>query len=80
MKNYMAELNNYKEEGNIPNFSDLARRYNIDRRTLKKYYDIGYVPTKKVRKYKSVFDPVENVIKNKIEDSANSLIGIFHFL
>lgn len=80
MKNYMAELNQYKEEGTIPNFSDLARRYNIDRRTLKKYYDIGYVPTKKVRKYKSVFDPVEDIIKNKIEDSANSLIGIFHFL
>lgn len=80
MKNYMAELNYYKECGIIPNFSELERKYNVDRRTLKKYYDIGYVPARKVRKYTSVFDPYEDIIKAKIKDTANSLIGIYLFL
>ena len=80
MKNFIAELNIFKEGGIIPNFSELARKYNIDRRTLKKYYDIGFIPTKKKRVYKSVFDDYSDLITSKIENSSNTLIGIFQLL
>lgn len=80
MKNFIAELNIFKEGGIIPNFSELSRKYKIDRRTLKKYYDIGCIPANKKRIYKSVFDPYIDIITSKIEDSANTLMGIYQFL
>lgn len=47
MINFMGELNYYKGAGIIPNFSELSRRYDKDRRTLKKYYEHGMIPKRK---------------------------------
>ena len=41
MMNCIGHLNYLKGCGIIPNFSELERIYNKDRRTLKKYYDNG---------------------------------------
>ena len=37
----MTQLNILKMNESKPNFSELARIYDVDRRTVKKYYD-GY--------------------------------------
>ena len=79
MINFMGELNYYKGAGIIPNFSELSRRYDKDRRTLKKYYEHGMIPKRKKRIYKSELDDYINIIKVKIADSANTLKGIYEY-
>ena len=80
MINFIGELNYYKGAGIIPNFSELSRRYDKDRRTLKKYYEHGMIPKRKKRIYKSELDDYINIIKVKIADSANTLKGIYEYL
>jgi transposase len=80
MKNYIAELNLFKGDGIIPNFSEMSRQYHIDRRTLKKYYDLGYVPKRKKRVYVSEFDSYITIITNKVSNPMNTLKGIYEFL
>ena len=53
MMNYIGHLNYLNGCGIIPNFSELERLYNKDRRTLKKYYDNGGIPKRKKREYHS---------------------------
>ena len=80
MINFIGELNYYKGAGIIPNFSELSRRYDKDRRTLKKYYEHGMIQKRKKRIYKSELDDYINIIKVKIADSANTLKGIYEYL
>lgn len=40
-RNLMGELNVMKETGMKPNFSDIARRYGVDRHTVAKYWNGG---------------------------------------
>ena len=47
------------------NYSDLARKYGIDRRTIKKYHN-GYDGKKKVKKRKSSLDKYKKEIQEKI--------------
>ena len=54
MMNYIGHLNYLKGCGIIPNFSELERIYNKDRRTLKKYYDNGGIPKRKKRDEKTI--------------------------
>lgn len=80
MINYIAELNYFKGVGIIPNFSEMSRKYNKDRRTLKKYYDNGGLTKRKKRIYKSELDEFINVIESKVANSNNTLRGIYEFL
>ena len=52
----ITQLKILKLTNSKPNFSELARIYDVDRRTVKKYYD-GYEGKPKHRK-KQVFLPV----------------------
>jgi len=45
-----------------PNFADLARKYKMDYRTVKKYYE-GYEGKPKNRKTKSKLDPMLLLLK-----------------
>ena len=80
MMNYIGHLNYLKGCGIIPNFSELERLYNIDRRTLKKYYDNGGIPKRKKREYHSELDDYIEIIKSKFEEPGNTKKGIYEFL
>ena len=45
--NLTGEINQMKEKGIKPNFSDLARRYGSDRKTVKKIWDHDGKPKRK---------------------------------
>ncbi len=48
-----------------PNFSELAREYGIDRRTVKKYYE-GYEGKPKTRNKQSKLDKYYDEIKARV--------------
>ncbi len=63
-----------------PNFSALAREYEIDRHTLKKHYDAGGFKPRKKREYSSKLDEYLDLIKEKLEIVGITYIGIYKFL
>lgn len=54
--NLIGELRFMKTLQIKPNFSDLSRKYNVDRHTIKKYYDADGIPMKSGRPKKSKWD------------------------
>ena len=52
-----------------PNYSDLSRRYHVDRRTVKKY-DLGYdgerASTKRISKLDKYKDEIKEAVKNGV--------------
>src|SRR5690606_285545 len=63
-----------------PNFSALAREYEIDRHTLKKHYDAGGFKPRKKREYSSKLDEYLELIKEKLKIIGITYIGIYKFL
>ena len=63
-----------------PNFSALAREYDIDRHTLKKHYEAGGYKPRKKREYTSKLDEHLELIKQKLEIVGITYIGIYNFL
>jgi len=57
----------YKKEGIKPNFSQVARRYNCDYRTVKRYYDEEEKPKKERKKRPSKLDGFREIIEDKLE-------------
>lgn len=43
-RNVMGELNMYRQAGAKPNFSEVARRHGMDRKTVAKYWRLGEAP------------------------------------
>lgn len=62
LKNIIGELRIMKEMKIKPNFSALSRKYNIDRHTIKKYYDVDGIPLHQSRKKESVWDPYSDEV------------------
>lgn len=64
-RNIMGELNMYRQAGMTPNFSDIARRYGMDRHTVAKYWRRGEDVEDLRRCKASAFDQVREVIEQK---------------
>lgn len=60
------------------NYSDLSRKYKIDRRTIKKYNN-GYEP-KATRERKSKLNDFKGIIKEKLELSGATIIGVYQYI
>ena len=60
------------------NYSDLSRKYKIDRRTIKKYNN-GYTP-KVTRERKSKLDDFKDIVKEKLELSGATIIGVYQYI
>ena len=58
-----TQLTLFKLMDIVPNFSELAREYNIDRHTLKKHYLAGGIKPRKKREYNSELDNYKEIIK-----------------
>ncbi len=60
-------------KGIKPNFSKLARQYNCDPRTVKRYFIEGESATKrKTRIYTSIIEPFADIVIEKIADGASA--------
>lgn len=61
-----------------PNFSELSRKYKLDRRTIKKYKD-GYFKNKEIKNRKSVLEPIKDEIKEKLELPGATIVGVYQY-
>ena len=62
-----------------PNFSELARQYELDRRTVKKYYD-GY-EGKPANHYKpSKLDPYKDIIADKLSIKGTKIRSVYEYI
>ena len=65
-RNLIGELSMYKESGIKPNFSDIARRYGIDRHTVSAYWSAeGCDPPDGRSDRRSAFEGYDDVIREK---------------
>lgn len=55
-----------KNEGIKPNYSEIARRWNCDYRTVKRYFEQDIVPIRKITK-PSKLDPYKSIIEEKVK-------------
>ena len=61
-----------------PNFSELARMYGCDRRTIKKYYD-GYEGKPKHHNKPSKLDCYEELIAQKLSIKGTTVKAVYEF-
>lgn len=78
MMNIIAQLNIIKAMEIKPNFSELAREYGMDRRTVKKYYE-GYEGKPKNKNKSSKLDKFYDEIKIKFEIKGVTVKGVYEY-
>lgn len=61
-----------------PNYSELSRIYNVDRRTIQKYKD-GYSKNKETKNRKSKLEPLKDEIKEKLELPGATITGVYQY-
>jgi transposase len=69
-KDIKEYMNRIRKEGIKPNFSRIARRFNCDYRTAKKYYEEDLIEKKEKPKRGSKLDGYRETIKEKLEYEA----------
>ena len=62
-----------------PNFSELARLYDVNRRTVKKYYD-GYAGKPEHHDKPSKLDPYYDIIKQKLLIKGTTVMAVYQFI
>lgn len=78
MKNLLGQIVILKAMEIKPNFSELARKYGVDRRTVKKYYE-GYEGKPKTRNKQSKLDKYYDEIKAKLEITGVTVKGVYEY-
>ena len=78
-KNLKGHIEIMKAYDINPNFAELARQFNMDYRTIKKYYD-GYEGKCKTRNRLSKLDKYYDEIKVKIDLPGVNAVGIYQYL
>ena len=79
LKNMKGQLEIMKTLGIKPNFSELERAFEIERHTIKKYYE-GYEGIKAKRNKVSKLDKYYDEIKSKIELVGITQMGLYQYL
>lgn len=74
-----AELNVMDFTKSKPNYADLARKYGVDYRTVKKYHE-GYKGKPRNRAKPSRLDPYKELIIEKLSIPRISRKGVYEFL
>lgn len=78
-KGLITQLQILKLSSIKPNFSELARQYDIDRRTVKKYYD-GYEGKPKHHCKPSKLDEYYDIIKTKLSLRGVNIRAVYEYL
>lgn len=76
--NIMGQISVLKVMNIKPNFSDLARQYGLDRRTVKKYYN-GYKGKAKTRNKPSKLDKYRSEIVIKLSIKGVTVKGVYEY-
>ena len=63
-----------------PNISALARKYNLNRATVKKYYESGGMPRKTKLKKNSKYDEYDKLIREKMSDSLVKISALYQYM
>lgn len=79
-RNIIGELRIMKDLGIKPNFSALAREYECDRHTVKKYYDNNGIPPRKESQRSSKWDPFYDEILDLMKKKYVSKKGVYMYL
>lgn len=79
-RNVMGELNMYRQLGTKPNFSEIARRYGLDRHTVARYWSAGEEPGDRRSDRASTFDAFADVIGEKASLPGVTKRAIHEFL
>lgn len=75
----LTQLHILKLSGIKPNFSELARTYELDRRTVKKYYD-GYEGKSRHHNKPSKLDKHLSVIKQKLAIKGTNARAVYEYI
>lgn len=76
----MGELNMYRQLGIRPNFTEIGRKYGLDRRTVAKYWRNGDEVEDHRRDKASAFDEFRDVIEQKASLPGVTKRAIYEFL
>lgn len=76
--NLKGQLTILKTMNIKPNFSELAREHDLDRRTIKKYYD-GYEGKSKIRNKGSQLDKYYSEIKDKLSIKGVTVSAVYEY-
>jgi len=63
-----------------PNFSEIARRMNCDRRTVASYYNETTTANRKPAEKKSLLDDYKAIIEEKVDSCSASAMAIYRFI
>ncbi len=74
----LTQLEILRLSNNKPNFSELARMYEVDRRTIKKYYD-GYSGKPEHHNKSSKLDQYEELIAQKLAIKGTNVKAVYEF-
>ena len=77
--NLIGELRFMKETGIKPNYSDLERRYGVDRHFIKLCFELGKVPDRKKRIYTSIWDPYEEEIRELLRKTGTYKMSVYQY-
>lgn len=75
----LTQLNIIKLSQLKPNFSELARLYGFDRRTVKKYYD-GYKGKPSTHSKPSKLDPYKDLIREKLCINGTTVRSVYEYI
>lgn len=79
-RNIMGELDMYRQAGTKPNFTEIGRRYGLNRRTVAKYWKSGGQIEDARTERPSGFDAVRDVIVEKAAMPGSSKKAIHEYL
>ncbi|SET83468.1 Transposase [Natronincola peptidivorans] len=79
-KDVSNQIRLLREEAELLNKSELARRFNCDRRTVEKYINNSGDVARKSREVKSKLDDYKEIIMDKVDSYGSKSMAIFKFI
>lgn len=79
-KDVSNQIKLLKEDVGLLNKSELARRFNCDKRTVDKYINDLEVPFRKPREAKSKLDDFKEIIIDKVDSYGSKSMAVFKFI
>jgi transposase len=74
-----GSIREFRDMNQKPNYSQLARYYGVDRRTIKKYFEAGGIPPRKKKAQFSAWDPYEELILQKLQQPGSTLQALHEY-
>lgn len=79
-KDVLNQIKLIREEIGVLNKSELARRFNCDRRTIDKYLDGSSNESRKPREIKSKIENFEEVIIDKVDNWGSNSMAVYKYI